>query len=159
MRHLPCSELGDSARRALRIDTAIHQRDVGAVPFPMGLQSDSHGRIGQILQPRTQRESSTRADRAHSLSSPCPGQGSEEFLPGAARGTVVVGAANLRCYLRFNCDARLVNKCAAGTAHRRSGKWRYYADLPAGWILEREKARGIRDDRARFSGKVTAVAV
>lgn len=130
----------------LRIDIAIHRRDVGAVPFPMGLQSGSHGRIGQILQPRSQRESSTCADRAQSLSSPCPDQGSKEFLPGAAIDTVVVGAANLRCYLRFNCDARLVNKRTAGIAHRRFGKWRYYADLP---IDSSEKKRDRWIGRAR----------
>jgi len=131
-------------------------------PVPDGI-TERFSRIGQILQPRSQFESSTCADRARSLSSSCPDQGSEKFLPSAAKGTVVVGAANLRCYLRFNCDARLVNKRAASTAHRRSGKWRYYADLPAGWILEREKGtgrtrEGKRNNRARFSGKVTVVA-
>jgi len=65
--------------RTLRIDIAIHRRDVDTIPFQMRLQSDSHGRIGQILQPRSQREFSTCA---HSLSSPCPDQGSKESLPG-----------------------------------------------------------------------------
>lgn len=127
-------------------------------PVPDGItERFSRTDRSDITTASTQRESSTRADRAHSLSSPCPGQGSEEFLPGAARGTVVVGAANLRCYLRFNCDARLVNKRAAGTAHRRSGKWRYYTDLPAGWILEREKETGRPAGRGGKTGQSDAV--
>lgn len=75
-------------------------------------------RIGQILQPRSQRESSTCADRLFLRLVPIKVLRSL-FL---ARSTVVVDTANLCCYLRFNYDARLVNKRAASTAHRRSGK-------------------------------------
>lgn len=95
-----------------------------------------------ITSARSARESAESAMRSLP-SRPVLWPGSKEVVllrRDAARSTVVVDAANRRRYPRFNCDVRLVNKRAASTAHRRFGKWRYYADLPAGWdILEHEK--------------------
>lgn len=127
----------------------------GAVSFPIGLQSGSHGRIGQILQ--APRVLDLRRPRALPFFSLPLDQG----FYGVSSWRGNRHRCCRRCYLRFNRDARLVNKRAAGTAHRRFSKWRYYADLPSGSILEREKeagrARG-KNGRARFSGKVAAVA-
>jgi len=110
-------------------DVSIVRRRVGAVPFPRRDTSGitkrlSPGRIGQISQAPSQHD--------FSLDSAAPLSSSRHYSEESSfeRGTVVVGLANRRRYLRLDYNACLVNKRAAGTAHRRSGEWRYYADLP-----------------------------
>lgn len=126
LRHLSCSKLDDPARR---IDTAILRRECRRQECPV-----PDGNICKIIERLSDTDGGHQdiTSPARSLPSPVSILRSSWSWRGEREHAVVDCAANLPCCLRFNCDPRLVNKHASGTARRRSRRQMEILCGPAG---------------------------